>query len=247
MQKWLLPSLFLGIIFSISATGQDLITVRGKIQTESGQAVPGAMVVNKHTYTGQFGNSSGEFEIRAQRTDTLSIGAFGMSSMMVNFSDSLPKSVYVVNVVLRSLRVEVGTAEVFAPRELKQIYKDIDGLGFEASDYKLSGVDALSSPITFLYEQFSKREQSRRLAIELENADRRRELLKELFQKYVDYEIIELDNEQFDEFIDFLNVGDEFLQTTTQYNFLLFVKDRFKTFKKRKRVLKESDYYYHED
>jgi len=247
MQYWLCAVLMFFFFSASKLKGQDRITVKGTVHTESGQTVPGAMIVNKRTYNGMFGNASGEFEIQANRTDTLSIGAFGMSSQIVSFSDSLVKEEYNLKIVLRNLRVNVGTAEVFAPRELKQIYKDIDGLGFEDSDYRLSGIDALSSPITFLYERFSKREQSRRLALELDNADRRRELLKELFQKYADYEIIELDDDQFDEFIDFLNVDDTFLQSSSQYNFLIFVKDRFEIFKKRQRVLKESDYYYHQD
>ena len=246
MNKVLACCLLIPFLICMDAKGQELV-VKGQVITKSGQPVAGAMVVNRRTYTGQFGNSTGEFKIKILQTDTLSVGAFGMRSQSITFSDSLPKNEYSITVVLDGLQVEVGTAEVFAPRDLKEIYKDIDGLGFEESDYRLSGIDALSSPITFLYERFSKREQSRRLALELQNADRRRELLKELFQKYVDYDIIQLDDDQFDEFISFLNVDDDFLKSSSQYNFLLYVKDRFSAYKKIKRELKESDYYYHQD
>lgn len=239
--------LFFFCFGAMSLQAQEKIRVKGKVTNQQGKAIPGVMVLNQRTYSGFFASSSGDFTTEIQHNDTLSIGAFGMKSTLVSFKDSVYKPEYELEVILMPLRVDVGTAEVFAPRELKEIYRDIDRLGFEEKDYRTSGVDALSSPITFLYEQFSKRERSKRLAMELENADRRRELLKELFQKYVDYDIIELDNDDFDEFITFLNVSDEFLQSTTQYQFLLYVKDRFKEYKILKRRMKESDFNYHLD
>ncbi len=108
----------------------------------------------------------------------------------------------------------------------------------------------MSSPITFLYQQFSKKEQSKRLAAELWNEDRKRDLLKELFQHYVDYEIIILDNDQFDDFITYLNVSDEFMKNSTQYDFLIYVKDRFKDYKvqlRQKKILRDTDFDYDKD
>ena len=67
-------------------------------------------------------------------------------------------------------------------------------------DYRVSSIDAFQSPITFLYQQFSKVERSKRLVAELENNDKRRELLQELFVKYVDYDIIQLESEEFKDF-----------------------------------------------
>ena len=39
-------------------------------------------------------------------------------------------------------------------------------------------MDALSSPITFLYQMLSREERSKRLVAQLENRDRRQELLR---------------------------------------------------------------------
>lgn len=242
--------LFLSLsLFSFFAQSQSdsLIIVSGEIVNEAGLPITGAMILNLRTYNGQFARSGGKFDTEIRKTDSLSFGAFGMKSKIICLADSVEREKYELKIVLEKLRVEVGTAEVFAPRELKEIYDDIDELGFNEKDYRESGVDALSSPITFLYQQFSRREQNKRLAIQLANNDRRRELLKELFQKYVDFDIIELQNEDFDEFISFLNVNDEFLQSTSQYQFLLYVKDRFRTFKKMKRTLDSDDFDYHLD
>jgi hypothetical protein len=139
--------------------------------------------------------------------------------------------------------------EIFAPRDLDQIQKDIQNLGYNEDDYMLSGINAVASPITFLYQQFSKVERSKRLVKQMDNEDKKRDLLKELFQHYVDYEIIDLTNEEFDDFIDFLNVSDEFIKTSSQYDFLIFVKDRFTDYKvlRRQNKFKETDYNFEED
>ncbi len=233
-------------LFAVSVNAQQ-IDVRGTLFNEQGSSVPGAMVMNLRTYVGAFASASGRFSLKVDKSDTLVIGAFGYSSKRLCFRDSVMKSEYNMDIILKEIKVELGTAEVFAPRELRDIYSDIETLGYQASDYRLSGVDALSSPITFLYEAFSKRERSKREVAELENDDMRRALLKELFHKYVDFEIIDLENDEFDRFIDYLNISDESLQSMSQYEFVLYVRDRYKAFQKVKRGMHESDYDYNGD
>ncbi len=108
----------------------------------------------------------------------------------------------------------------------------------------MSGVNALQSPITFLYEQFSRREQSKRLEAELVNKDNRRELLQELFVKYVDYDIVQLKQQEFDKFAEFCDPGDELLKKWTQYEFILYVKRQYGLFKMIPHRLDEGDYRY---
>ena len=97
----------------------------------------------------------------------------------------------------------------------------------EKEDYVLSGVDAFSSPITFLYQQFSRRERAKRHVAEMRNEDRKRELLKELLAKYVANEVIDLSDQDFDDFIDYCNVSDEFLKYSTQYEFIMYIKRKY--------------------
>ncbi|MDA9836007.1 hypothetical protein N9C00_03525, partial [Flavobacteriales bacterium] len=149
-----------------------------------------------------------------------------------------------LKIQLQRLKVEVGVAEVYAPRDLLEILHDIEALGYDEKDFRVSGVNALQSPITFLYEQFSRREQSKRLEAELVNKDNRRELLQELFVKYVDYDIVQLKQEEFDKFAEFCDPGDELLKKWTQYEFILYVKRQYGLFKMIPHRLDEGDYRY---
>jgi hypothetical protein len=186
--------------------------------------------VNKRTRSGTFGNADGSFAVSALRTDTLLVGSVGHVTQFICMKDSLPKPSYHVTVYLRQLNVQLREVEILSPRTLAQIQKDIDKLGYRESDYRISQVDALQSPITFLYQEFSRRERSKRLVAQLENEDRKRELLKELLQKYVEYDIINLSDESFDDFIDFCAVPDEVIKGLTQYEFLLYVKKKYELY-----------------
>jgi hypothetical protein len=226
------------------------ILVRGEIRDEMDQPIPNAIIINRTTKNGAFGKPNGSFELQCQRGDTLAITSLGFQTRYVTYSDSLQKTDFRLKLYLDTRSYMLAEVEVFAPRDLEQIQKDILKLGYDEKDYMLSGINAASSPITFLYQQFSRIERSKREVAFLENEDRKRELLKELFRLYVDYEIIALDDEQFDDFITFLNVSDEFLITSSQYDFLVFVKDRFRDYKiflRQNQRLKSADFDYDKD
>jgi len=225
------------------------VTVKGKIYEENGQPISNIVIINQRTKSGAFGKPGGVFEISCEKTDTLTLTSLGYFSRSICMRDSALKTVYHVELFLEPRSYTLPQAEIFAPRDLESINKDIQSLGYNEEDYMLSGINAVQSPITFLYQSLSRKEQSKRMVAELENNDRRAELLKELFHHYVDYQIIELNAEEFDEFIRYINVSDEFLKTTSQYDFLIFVKERFHDYKiyRRQRKLTEGDYNYDKD
>ena len=214
-----------------SANAQELATIRGKvISTQNEKAYYDLMIVNKRTRSGTFGNSDGTFSVQAYRTDTLLIGSVGHRTKVITLADSAAKEEYDITIRLLPLHIQLREVEIISPRTLAEIQKDIDRLGYREQDYRISQVDALQSPITFLYQEFSKRERSKRIVAQLRNEDRKRELLRELLQKYVEFEIINLSDEAFDDFIDFCAVPDEVIKGLTQYEFLLYVKKKYELY-----------------
>ena len=222
-------------LFPVQLFAQDtlLITVRGKI-IGNDPAIPlsNVMVVNKNTQHGVFAGAENKFTVQIQKKDTLLIAATGYALKKICFKDSANLNAFDVTVTLSKLAYEIRTVDIIPPRELEQIQKDIDKLGYKKEDYILTGVDAFNSPITFLYQAFNKRERAIRDIAERRNEDRRRALLKELFRKYVDNNIINLSEEKFDRFIDYCGVSDEFLQTSSQYDFIVYVRKKYETYKR---------------
>jgi len=226
------------------------IIVLGELRDEMDQPIPNAIIINRTNKKGSFGKPNGSFEVRCQRGDTLAITSLGFQTRYVTYTDSIYSSVFKLKLYLDMRTYMAAEVEVFAQRELEQIQQDIEKLGYNEKDYMISGINAVQSPITFLYQQFSRKEQSKRKVAYLENEDRKRELLKELFRLYVDYEIIALNDDLFDDFITYLNVSDEFLINSSQYDFLVYVKDRFRDYKiylRQHQLMKPSDFDYDKD
>lgn len=252
-QRILLTSLLLllaGLNFYGQVTDTTAILVRGELRDEMDQPIPNAIIINRSTKKGSFGKPNGSFELKCQRGDTLAITSLGYQTRYITYTDSIGFTDFKLKLYLDTRTYMLAEVEVFAPRDLEQIQEDILKLGYNEKDYMLSGINAAASPITFLYQQFSKVERSKRQVAYLENEDRKRELLKELFRLYVDYEIITLNDDQFDDFITYLNVSDEFLIQSSQYDFLVYVKDRFRDYKiflRQNQRMNSSDFDYDKD
>lgn len=231
---------------SSAARCDSMQFITGRVMDASGHLIPAAMVVNRaHQGGGQFVDYQGQFLLAVCPGDTIAFGAIGFHTLE-RVAPTTGRQ-WDWEVRLQRLKVEVGVAEVVAPRDLREIVRDIEALGYNEEDFRLTRVDALSSPITFLYQMLSREEQSKRLVAQLENRDRRHELLRELFVKYVNYEIILLEPDEFDAFIAFSDPGDELLQSWTQYEFIRYIQQRFELFRALPSRLDDSDYQYHLD
>lgn len=223
-------TLLIGLFIPFLSLAQDTtsIVVTGRVSTnDPARQFYDLMIVNKRTHSGSFGNPDGSFSVVAAPDDTLMFGAVGLSTRTVGLAEYAGSDTVRLNIKLRPLAFALRAVEVLPERTLKEIEKDIAELGYNERDYRLYGVDALQSPITFLYQAFSKRERSRRKVAELINEERKRDLLKELLHLYVEYDIINLSDEAFDEFIDFVNVPDSTIQGLSQYDFLVYIKRKY--------------------
>ncbi|MBS1942430.1 MAG: hypothetical protein JST38_16295 [Bacteroidetes bacterium] len=221
---------FLIGLAGMQAHAQEVV-VNGKVTGGDGEKVfYDLMIVNRRLRTGNFANTDGSFTVRAQRNDTLLIGAGGYVTRTVPLGEFTDTDLGHLQITLRPWSIDLQPVAVLPQRTLKQIQADIDKLGYNEKDYRESGVDAFSSPITFLYQEFSRRERSKRQVAQLENEDMKRELLRELLQQYVDYGIINLSDDSFDDFIDFCNVPEEVLKSLSQYDFLVYMKKKYQLY-----------------
>jgi hypothetical protein len=236
--NWGHNTILLGLLLLLgfAATAQsDKVVVKGQVYGMNNTTdLLMLFVVSQENQTGNFGNPNGTYQITVKRSDTVLLGSIGYFTAKVCVADSALKDTIVVDVFLKQLEYYLKQVTVLAPRDLRRIYEDIEELGYNEKDDRLSGIaDPLSSPITALYEMYNRHARQERLARQLINDAKRRDLLKELFKKYVDYNIIDLSDDQFDEFIEYLNISDEFLKKSSQYDFIIFVKHKYKYFMKQ--------------
>ena len=99
----------------------------------------------------------------------------------------------------------------------------------------VTGINILESPITALYQAFSKKEQNKRWIQEQKYKDDQRQIVKELLRLYVAFDIINMTEDDFDDFIQFLNMDDDFLKTASEMELILFIKDKYEHYNSLKK------------
>lgn len=216
-------------IFSFSffiSYAQPEITLRGKVtDLTTGQPIPGALVVQKSVLRGTFTDGFGYFVIKAIKTDTIMVTLTGYKVQNLCYTDSagtdfnievrLPQKVYALK------PVTVRPLKTFA-----EIENDKSKLGSYTLP-TMKTADALSSPITFLYERFSKYGRNKAKLADLKNLEQKKDLLKELFRIYVKTDIMDLDESEFDDFILFMNLSDDFIKNSSQYDLTQYILLKF--------------------
>ena len=224
--------LHLAFIFSFAQTDTNLIHVNGRVYDPATPKpdLNNFMIVDMETQHGFYGKADGSFSIDISKNDTLVIAVIGYEFVKYCFRDSIPKERYDLLVRLKRKEIQLPEVRVIAPRDLEAIERDIQRLGYNKRDYEISGINAIESPITFLYEEFSRFERLRRHNAQIVNNEKRRNLLKELLSRYVADDIISLSNDEFEHFIDFCDVSEAFMKSSTQYDFMVYIKRKFEMF-----------------
>jgi hypothetical protein len=207
----------------------ERVLLKGRvIDTLRPQAFYNLMVVNTSAGKGVFGQPDGRFSAYVTNEDSvvLSIKGYPKYTMTV-IADS--NCQYVVNAYIERLPQELEEVVIRPLKTLDQIKEERAALAMRDTRI-VSGISAFESPITALYQAFSRKERNKRWIAEQEFKDDKMRIVKELLALYVAYDIFELDTDDFDSFISFLNINEDFLKTATEMELVLFIKDKYEHF-----------------
>ncbi|MGL5889511.1 MAG: hypothetical protein ACRC3B_06480 [Bacteroidia bacterium] len=222
---------------SFAANGEQLITVRGTVfDLADTMASPMPLAVNRRTGAGQSVLAGQSFSIQGLRTDTFMFSAGGYEVVRICFRDSAARSVYNVRV---GLRVRVNTLKavaIYPAKDLNTLRGERESLGVKETRMTARPAQVMESPITALYERYSREGKSRARVAYLENEDRKKEILNQLLQLYVKVGVIELAPEEFDTFINYLNIPEPFLQNATDYQLAVAIRDSWLHYEAAKKM-----------
>ena len=191
------------------------------------------MVVNKSTGRGVFGQPNGHFSVYARPGDRIALSTQGYP--VYEFIAKPDENCQCrVEAYIERLPQEVQEIVVRPLKTLEEIKEEREALALRETR-TVTGVNVLQSPITALYQAFSKKEQNKRWIAEQQYKDDQRKIVKELLRLYVAFDIIELSEADFDEFITFLNLDEQFIKTASEMELILFIKDKYEHFKRMNR------------
>jgi tyrosyl-tRNA synthetase len=220
------------LALSSQASAQcEQVLVSGKIvDTLRLQNFYNLMVVNKTTGRGVFGQPNGHFSVYATTGDLIALSTKGypVYQFVVKPDDNCQSKVLAY---IERLPQETPEVIVRPLKTLEQIKEERENLALRETR-TVTGVSVLQSPITALYQAFSKKEQNKRWIAEQEYKDDQRRIVQELLRLYVAFDIIELSDTDFDAFITFLNIDEQFIKTATEMELILFIKDKYDHFRR---------------
>jgi len=210
----------------------SLITITGKvIDTTKLVSFYNVMIVNKTAGKGIFGSYDGTFKITVKKSDLVGLSVTGYKTQYLSFKNKPYKKKHEVTIYLDLNSFVAEKVEVKPYKTLEELQKE-RALIAKREVPTVTASNAFSSPITALYIAFSKREKTKRLIAEMEYEDQKRNVVKEILRLYVHNDIIDLEDEEFDAFILFLNLNDRFLKTAKDYDLITYIKYKYEHYSK---------------
>lgn len=216
-----------GLAAQTSPVSRPIVLHASVYDLKDSMARPAPLVVNRTMGTGLMAGGGGTVVINGTNLDTFLVAAGGYEMVKFCFRDSAVKSDYTIRVGLKMKEATLAAVSIYPIKDLDEIKKERAGIGTARTTTTEGFTDAVSSPITYMYERFSKEGRSRAAVAMLENQDRQKEILKELFRTYVRSGVIDLDETEFDSFINYLNIPEWYLKSASDYDLALTIRQRF--------------------
>ncbi|MFT7345214.1 MAG: hypothetical protein ACI9XP_001808 [Lentimonas sp.] len=208
----------------------DKVYLKGKVtDTLRPQSFYNLVVVNITTGKGVFGMPDGAYDVYASINDSiiLSIKGYQNISFKVNPDQNCQDN---HQWYIEAKPQQIAEMIVRPIKSLNDIQEERETLALRETR-TVQGLQAFQSPITALYEAFSKREKNKRWIAQKEYEDKQKALLQELLRTYVAFDIFDLTEQEFDDFIAFLNLDPDFLKTASEMELVTFIQDKFEHFK----------------
>jgi len=183
------------------------------------------MVINRNTGRGVFGQPNGTFSVYVSEGDSISLSCKGYEvfNLIVAADDNCQHK---VAYYIEGKPQEIEEVIVKRIKSLEEIKEERSALAMRETR-QVTGIEVLRSPITALYQAFSKKEKSKRTVAKWEFRDDQSKIVQELLRTYVAYKIVDLTEEQFEDFVIFLNIDETFLKTASEMDLIVFIQDKF--------------------
>jgi hypothetical protein len=223
--------LFLALLVSaFTVFSQETVSLQVKIVDENNNPVPYVDVANRRLQLGFSSNKEGYFTTRMLKTDSLVLLKKGYIPQKLSLKDSVSKGEYIVTLRMPRMPIELTEVQINAIKTHQQIRQSINQIYTKSTDLHPDAMP-LTNPLSYLYELISKKEKEKRLAASLEAEASKRIVLKELFRLYNSYDIIDLPEDDYDNFISYINMPYEFMQRVSDYDLAVTIKKLYKAYR----------------
>jgi hypothetical protein len=188
----------------------------------------GVSVINPKSGFTYGTDGTGHFEIEINKTDTLFLFCPTYKTIKFSVSDSALHYVYELNLAIEPVSQTTSSAIVIvAPKTLEEIEEERRKLGQTPKELERGEISPFTSPISAIYEMLSQRSKQKEHLKEQIKEDDRRRIFKELLRYYNENALIDLPEENYEDFINYCNLPLEFLKYESDYTITKTIMDAY--------------------
>lgn len=172
----------------------------------------------------------GTFNFKIEKNDTFFLFLPGYQTIRFSLSDSAFKDEYVLYFQMQMFYAEAKPVIIKPKKDLSKIEEERKKLGQTPKELDPPKIEPFTSPISAIYDLLSDdTRQKKKLRTQIIE-DNRRRLFYALFDFYRDNKVVNIPEENYDNFIDFLNLPVEFLKYNTDYEITKTIVEQYKRY-----------------
>lgn len=224
------------------------------LDTTNRNCLPFVYIFNESQRVGTISDSTGSFKIKAATGDTLALISLGYLGKRIILSENSPTGKHPI--FLQPRYYEIAEVKIVLPRTYEQFKKALLELEPEEpftiaglpntkqreipllldTNYLQSTGFAISSPISYLYYNFSKEEQSKRKVQYLTKEEREQVRIDKKFNRELIQRMTGLVGEEITDFIVFCNFSHKYLYEATELEILMRIDQKFKAYQSERKA-----------
>lgn len=246
-QIFIIILLYFPIIALAQVTDDNTISLSGTLVDKESEPVPYVTITNLSNNRGVVSDDEGFFYIRFDRQDTLELSAVGYQKYQIHLGDTATAHNYDLVIRLSEKTYQLENVTVFAYKDEEAFKKAILALDESElpkqtpkvkipSSYEGPGIEKRPSPVSpvsFLYDRFSKRAKYEREARKAEQEYEYQKILSKKYNRDLVGKITGLTDQDLDRFMLFCRFEDEFIARSNEYDIILAINQCYEDFSEK--------------
>lgn len=231
--------LFFSVVFFNVLFAQKITVVGAVIDQTSKSAVPYAQIVDYKNNTGTIANEQGRFSYTVNVGDTLHIISVGYEKTRIVISD---KNTTVIVYLKQNIQQLKGLTIHAIPQTIDELRRAIVEMGEQgkinvqvppverkAGEVDNAGLKAIQSPITFLYNMFSKKGAQ---AEEIQELTEQKKRVQEKYNPQLVSKITGItETKELAQFITYCGFTDKYILQSSPYDLAIDISNQYEKFK----------------
>jgi hypothetical protein len=210
-----------GVCFCGYAQENNTVKVAGRtVSKNTFLNASGVKVQNIRTYQTVISDANGRFYLKVKLGDTLLFNASSYFPNTITLTEISTDTLNPVIFYLSPRYIKLETVEIIANKTPSHTYANSDNVK----------PATIMSPVSFIYEKLSRGYKAYEKLEEQKNKDSAKEYLRWRLSGQQIFSIIHLKNKELDTFTDFCAFDENFIRRSSDYDFIVAVKAKYKDY-----------------